>query len=627
MKSQSLIFDFTKSKASLTNRVTVYSLLIRWQEGTFICIQEPSPQRTSLKFPPGRFLQTQTMVADIFADDFGSIIFTLLAVILLSLLILTARKVNKENKEWEEKKRWWKEGVIYHIYPRSFQDSTGDGNGDLQGITKRLDYFEFLGIKILYLSPIFRSPMVDNGYDISDFKDIDPMFGNLQDFEELLKEAHLRGMKLILDFVANHTSDQHPWFIESRSSKVNPKRDWYVWLDPAPGGGPPNNWVSVFGGSAWTYDAKTNQYYLHQFCPEQPDLNLRNAEVLGALNDVLTFWLDRGVDGFRADAVAHLVEDSRFQDEPTKDGYDTKRPRYDDLDHVYTKNFTANHKIVQGWRAVLDQYKDSYRILIGEILDDNFQEVIKYYGGRFSNEFDFPFNFGLLGLSQFTTAEEVYHVISDYLAALPKGKWPNWLLGNHDFPRIGSKVSHEYCRALNVLLLTLPGTAVTYYGEEIGMIDAKVPFKSQEDFRDPQRSPMQWCDKENAGFTPATKAWVPVAENYKTANVEVQKADPTSALYLYKELVKLRSTIECFKGLSFKAVYVDASVLAYTRSDRHHTFVIMINFGKDRWEGSLNGISGSGVVVIDSEMKQKGTNVSFVRVTLNKAQALVIKMQ
>lgn len=627
MKSQSLIFDFTKSKASLTNRVTVYSLLIRWQEGTFICIQEPSPQRTSLKFPSGRFLQTQTMVADIFADDFGSIIFTLLAVILLSLLILTARKVNKENKEWEEKKRWWKEGVIYHIYPRSFQDSTGDGNGDLQGITKRLDYFEFLGIKILYLSPIFRSPMVDNGYDISDFKDIDPMFGNLQDFEELLKEAHLRGMKLILDFVANHTSDQHPWFIESRSSKVNPKRDWYVWLDPAPGGGPPNNWVSVFGGSAWTYDAKTNQYYLHQFCPEQPDLNLRNAEVLGALNDVLTFWLDRGVDGFRADAVAHLVEDSRFQDEPTKDGYDTKRPRYDDLDHVYTKNFTANHKIVQGWRAVLDQYKDSYRILIGEILDDNFQEVIKYYGGRFSNEFDFPFNFGLLGLSQFNIAEEVYHVISDYLAALPKGKWPNWLLGNHDFPRIGSKVSHEYCRALNVLLLTLPGTAVTYYGEEIGMIDAKVPFKSQKDFRDPQRSPMQWCDKENAGFTPATKAWVPVAENYKTTNVEFQKADPTSALYLYKELVNLRSTIECFKGLSFKAVYVDASVLAYTRSDRHHTFVIMINFGKDRWEGSLNGISGSGVVVIDSEMKQKGTNVSFVRVTLNKAQALVIKMQ
>ena len=573
------------------------------------------------------FCKRKTMVADIFADDFGSIIFTLLVAILLSVLIFTARKVFKQNKEWEEKKRWWKEGVIYHIYPRSFQDSTGDGNGDLQGITKRLDYFEFLGIKILYLSPIFRSPMVDNGYDISDFKDIDRMFGNLEDFAELLKEAHLRGMRLILDFVPNHTSDQHPWFIESRSSKVNPKRDWYVWLDPAVGGGPPNNWVSVFGGSAWTYDAKTNQYYLHQFCPEQPDLNLRNAEVRDALNDVLTFWLDQGVDGFRADAVAHLVEDSRFQDEPTKDGYDPKRPRYSDLDHVYTKNFTANHKIVQGWRAVLDQYKDSYRILIGEILDDNFQEVVKYYGGRFSNEFDFPFNFGLLGLSQTTNAEEVYHVISDYLAALPKGKWPNWLLGNHDFPRIGSKVSHEYCRALNVLLLTLPGTAVTYYGEEIGMIDAKVPFKSQKDFRDPQRSPMQWCDKENAGFTSAAKAWVPVAENYKTANVEVQKADPTSALYLYKELVNLRSTVECFKGLSFKAVHVDASVLAYTRSDRHHTFVIMINFSKERWEGSLNGISGSGDVVIDSEMKLKGTNVSFVRVTLNKAQALVIKMQ
>lgn len=330
-------------------------------------------------------------------DDLGSVIIALVAAILVNVVVFSLWKGYKERKKQEERKRWWKEGVIYHIYPRSFQDSTGDGNGDLKGITNRLDYFEYLGIKILYLSPIFKSPMVDNGYDVSDFRDIDLLFGNLSDFDDLLKETHARGMKLILDFVPNHTSDQHSWFLESRSSKLSPKRDWYVWLDPAPGGGPPNNWLSVFGGSAWSYDDKTDQYYLHQFCSEQPDLNLRNSEVQQALKDVLTFWLDRGVDGFRVDAVPHLVEDSKFRDEPFKDGYIPLQPQYHHLDHVYTKNLDATHKIVQEWRAVLDKYKDCYRILIGEIFGDCLSDVVKYYGGIFKNEFDFPFNFGLLG--------------------------------------------------------------------------------------------------------------------------------------------------------------------------------------------------------------------------------------
>lgn len=547
----------------------------------------------------------------------------ILAIVFVNVFTFTLWKGYNERKE-EERKKWWKENVIYHIYPRSFQDASGDGNGDLRGITNKLDYFEFLGIKILYLSPIFKSPMVDNGYDVSDFKDIDPLFGNLNDFDELLKETHARGMKLMLDFVPNHTSDQHAWFVESRTSKNSPKRDWYVWLDPAPGGGPPNNWVGVFGGSAWSYDAETGQYYLHQFCPEQPDLNLRNADVRQALNEVLTFWLDRGVDGFRVDAVPHLVEDSKFRDEPTKSEYDPLRPQYDHLDHIYTKNLDDNHKIVQEWRALLDTYEDSYRILIGEIMGDHLSDVIKYYGGR-KNEFDFPFNFGLLGLDESTTAEDVNQVILDYLAALPRGKWPNWLLGNHDVPRIGSKVGHEYSRALNVLLLTLPGTAVTYYGEEIGMTDAKVPSKSSKDLRDPQRSPMQWSGEQNAGFSSGVKTWLPVAENFKTVNVEAQKEDPTSALHLYKELLRLRSTSECFKGVNFKVVYADASILAYTRSEGHSKFVIVINFGQENWTGSLNGINGSGDVKIDSEMKMKGISVHFDRVTLNKAQALVIK--
>lgn len=560
-------------------------------------------------------------------DDLGSVIIALVAAILVNVVVFSLWKGYKERKKQEERKRWWKEGVIYHIYPRSFQDSTGDGNGDLKGITNRLDYFEYLGIKILYLSPIFKSPMVDNGYDVSDFRDIDLLFGNLSDFDDLLKETHARGMKLILDFVPNHTSDQHSWFLESRSSKLSPKRDWYVWLDPAPGGGPPNNWLSVFGGSAWSYDDKTDQYYLHQFCPEQPDLNLRNSEVQQALKDVLTFWLDRGVDGFRVDAVPHLVEDSKFRDEPFKDGYIPLQPQYHHLDHVYTKNLDATHKIVQEWRAVLDKYKDCYRILIGEIFGDCLSDVVKYYGGIFKNEFDFPFNFGLLGLHESITADEVYQVISDYLAALPRGKWPNWVLGNHDVSRIGSRVSQEFTRALNVLVLTLPGTTVTYYGEEIGMTNAEVPLKSVKDLRDPERSPMQWSAEKNAGFSSAVKTWLPVAKNFKTINVQAQKVDPTSALHMYREVLRLRNTMACFKGLSFKAVHVDASVLAYTRSDRHCKFLVVINFSKGNWKGPLNGIAGSGVVEIDSEMKLKGTDVHFHKVALNEAQALVIKVK
>lgn len=560
-------------------------------------------------------------------DDLGSVIIALVAAILVNVVVFSLWKGYKERKKQEERKRWWKEGVIYHIYPRSFQDSTGDGNGDLKGITNRLDYFEYLGIKILYLSPIFKSPMVDNGYDVSDFRDIDLLFGNLSDFDDLLKETHARGMKLILDFVPNHTSDQHSWFLESRSSKLSPKRDWYVWLDPAPGGGPPNNWLSVFGGSAWSYDDKTDQYYLHQFCPEQPDLNLRNSEVQQALKDVLTFWLDRGVDGFRVDAVPHLVEDSKFRDEPFKDGYIPLQPQYHHLDHVYTKNLDATHKIVQEWRAVLDKYKDCYRILIGEIFGDCLSDVVKYYGGIFKNEFDFPFNFGLLGLHESITADKVYQVISDYLAALPRGKWPNWVLGNHDVSRIGSRVSQEFTRALNVLVLTLPGTTVTYYGEEIGMTNAEVPLKSIKDLRDPERSPMQWSAEKNAGFSSAVKTWLPVTKNFKTINVQAQKVDPTSALHMYREVLRLRNTMACFKGLSFKAVHVDASVLAYTRSDRHCKFLVVINFSKGNWKGPLNGIAGSGVVEIDSEMKLKGTDVHFHKVALNEAQALVIKVE
>ena len=549
---------------------------------------------------------------------------TSLALLVNAALVFLFTRRTTANQEGEKRKKWWKEGVIYHIYPRSFQDSNGDGTGDLKGILQRMDYFEYLGVKVLYLSPIFKSPMVDNGYDISDYTEIDPLFGSMADFDLLLAACHKRGLKLVLDFVPNHTSDMHPWFLESRSGTASTKRDWYVWRDPASNGGPPNNWVSIFGGSAWTYDTKTNQYYLHQFYPEQPDLNFRNPEVCQAMKGVLKFWLDKGVDGFRVDAVSHLLEDEQFRDEPTKAEFNPSRPSHEHVVHKYTSNLKGNHAIVQGWREFLDTYSDSYRLLIGEVMASS-DVVMKYYGRR-KQEFDFPFNFDLLGIKRDFTAEDINTVITNYLKALPTGKWPNWLLGNHDVPRIGSQLGEQYVRAMNVLVLTLPGTAVTYYGEEIGMVNAKMFLESEGDFRDPQRSPMQWTSEQNAGFSSSATPWLPLSENYETVNVEVQKRHPCSSLSLYRELVLLRSTSSAFKGLDFKVVHLNTAVLAYTRFTKSTKYLIVINFGRKVWKGGIAGVKGSGFITIDSEMKNGGSKVTLDDLTLNIGQGLVIDL-
>ena len=557
----------------------------------------------------------------------------LLAVVVVVVLIGTAfvfwvinEKFYRE-RSGQQRKDWWKYGVMYHIYPRSFYDSSGDGNGDLKGITQRLEYLQYLGVKIIYLSPIFESPMVDQGYDISNFKNINPLFGTMKDFDELLARIHNKDMKLVLDFVPNHTSDKHPWFVESRKSRTNPKRDWYVWCDPGPQGGPPNNWVSVFGGSMWSYDRHTHQYYLHQFYKEQPDLNFRNPEVREVMKDVLKHWLDKGVDGFRVDAVPHLLEDKSFRDEPVKPSLNVAKPNHGHFEHIYTMNVKGIHEICREWRHVFESYKDCYRLLIGECSGD-IHEVIKYFGTT-ENEFDMLLNFCFTDLTKWHLGKTISNKVTDYLRTIPENKWPSWFLGNHDMARIGTRVCPTNRRAMNVLLLTLPGTPITYYGEEIGMVNANIPTHLQYDQfgRDPQRCPMQWTNASNHGFSCSTNSWLQAPKASKIDNVEYQRSSSVSMLQLYRKLVKLRSKETAFQELKFQTVYSDSDLFIYLRFSKDSHYLVAINFGKRTRNLQLGNIKHvRGEIVIDSEMRRNNTSVKLKHLKLKKGQALVINL-
>ena len=332
---------------------------------------------------------------------------------------------------------WWQRGIIYEVYPRSFQDTNNDGIGDLAGILARLDYLVELGVDVLWIAPIYPSPMADFGYDISDYCGIDPMFGTLADFDRLLKAAHERGLKLILDFVPNHTSNQHPWFLESRSSRNNPKRDWYLWRDAAEDGGPPNNWLSNFGGSGWEWDATTSQYYYHSFLKQQPDVNWRNPSLREAMFDVLRFWLDRGVDGFRVDVMWLLFKDEQFRNNPINPASHANSPASQRLLPIYNADRPEVHGLVASMRSVLDSYGE--RLLLGEIyLPIN--QLVLYYGKDLTGA-TLPFNFQLIQCPW--RADAIAQVIREYEAALPPGAWPNWVLGNHDQARIASRVGRR----------------------------------------------------------------------------------------------------------------------------------------------------------------------------------------
>lgn len=478
---------------------------------------------------------------------------------------------------------WWKRGVIYQIYPRSFADTDGDGVGDLNGITRRLGYLQWLGVDALWISPIFPSPMADFGYDVADYVGIDPVFGTLAEFDRLVAEAHARGLRVILDFVPNHSSDRHPWFADSRSSRTSAKRDWYIWRDPAPDGGPPNNWLSVFGGPGWTYDDVTRQYYCHAFLKEQPDLNWRNPGVRAAMMDVLRFWLERGVDGFRVDVIWHLIKDERFRDNPPNPGYQPDQWPYARLDPLYSTDRPEVLEVIAEMRRVVDAFGD--RVLIGEIYLP-LARLVRYYGANLDGV-HLPFNFQLLKAAW--RAPVIAELVRAYEAALPEGGWPNWVLGNHDSPRIASRVGEAQARVAAMLLLTLRGTPTLYYGDEIGMRDVPIAADRIRDpvarnlpalglGRDPERTPMRWDDSPNAGFTDGL-SWLPIGPEPDAINVAAQECDPRSILALHRRLLSLRGAETTLATGAWLPLACHGDVFAYERRSGGRRLAIALNFG------------------------------------------------
>ncbi len=478
---------------------------------------------------------------------------------------------------------WWKRGVIYQVYPRSFQDSRGTGSGDLAGIRRRLDHLVWLGVDALWLSPIFPSPMADGGYDVAEYCDVDPAFGTLSDLDGLLADAHQRGLKVILDFVPNHTSDRHPWFVESRASRDNPRRDWYIWRDPAPDGGPPNNWISNFGGSAWERDEATGQYYYHAFLKEQPDLNWRNPAVRAAMYDALRFWLDRGVDGFRVDVIWHLIKDGALRDNPPNPGWREGAPDIDRLLQVHSADQPEVHEVVAEMRGVLDDYSE--RVLIGEIYLP-LERLVAYYGVDLAGA-HLPFNFQLIHAAW--NAPTIAWLVAEYEALLPRGGWPNWVLGNHDQPRIATRVGAAQARVAGMLLLTLRGTPTMYYGDEIGMTNVEVPPEQAQDpwehnepglrlGRDPQRTPMQWDDSRHAGFT-GGRPWLPLHPDHARCNVACLATDPRSILSFYRQLLALRRAEPALSCGAYVPLPVTEEVMRFERRDGDRRLLIALNFG------------------------------------------------
>lgn len=478
---------------------------------------------------------------------------------------------------------WWREGVIYQIYPRSFQDTNGDGIGDLRGVTQRLDYLESLGVNAIWLSPFYPSPMADFGYDVADYVDVDPLFGTLADFDALVAAAHERDLKVIIDLVPNHTSDEHPWFREARASRENRRRDWYIWRDPAPDGGPPNNWLSEFGGSAWAFDEASGQYYYHAFLDRQPDLNWRNPEVVAAIHEVMRFWLRRGVDGFRVDVIWHLMKDAEFRDNPPNPDYREGTNPYFKLLPVHTTDLAEVQEVVAGLRQVVDEFPD--RVLIGEIYLP-VERLVAYYGAALDGA-HLPFNFALLETPW--NAREIEALVARYEDALPEGGWPNWVLGNHDRPRILKRVGPDQARVAAMLLLTLRGTPTLYYGDEIGMPQVDVPPERIQDpyeknvpglglGRDGVRTPMQWDGSAFAGFSDV-EPWLPLAPDHTEVNVQAALADPHSMLTLYRRLLSLRRSHPSLATGAYVAVAAEGDLLLYRREGEAERLLVALNLG------------------------------------------------
>ncbi len=478
---------------------------------------------------------------------------------------------------------WWRDGIIYQIYPRSYADSNNDGIGDLPGIVSKLDYIQALGVNAIWLSPIYPSPDVDYGYDVADYTDIDPKFGTMRDFEQLVKEAKKRDLHIILDLVLNHTSDQHSWFIESKKSRDNPYHDWYLWHDPKPNGDPPNNWQSIFGGSAWEYDPHLGQYYYHMFYKEQPDVNWRNPQVREAMLDVFRFWLKKGVDGFRLDVFNAYFKDPAFRDNPTKFGI----RGFDKQEHIYDVSQPEMYPLLQEIREILDRRKDTYAV--GETFLADPEQSASYCGDDMLHAtFNFEFANNRWHPKRFLDSAVKWY------SALSEEAWPNNFLSNHDMPRTATR----YCfgeddrraKVAAAMLLTLKGTPFLYYGEEIGLRD--IPIRGKDDIKDPVgktfwpfykgrdgcRAPMQWTSEIHAGFSQA-EPWLPVNQNFPERNVQRQISDPTSLLNFVKNLIEIRKKEPALQYGDFSPLIEDPRhILAFLRTKKDDRILVLLNF-------------------------------------------------
>ena len=479
--------------------------------------------------------------------------------------------------------QWWKHAVFYEIYPRSFADSDNNGTGDINGITSRLDYLKQLGVDAIWITPCFPSPQVDFGYDVSDYENIDPQYGTLADFDRLVSEGKKRGIRVILDFVMNHTSDRHAWFMDSRSSRTAAKRDWYVWRDGAAPGQPPNNWVSTFGGPAWKFDPATKQYYYHYFYAEQPDLNWRNPAVKDAMFDVTRFWYKRGVAGFRLDAVDTLYEDPQLHNNPVLPG----KNQFGDPneENIYNTKLPEVHDTLRELRHVADE---SDAVLIGETWTSNIDELKQYYGAH-GNELHMPMDFLFTMVNKLSPAE-----FRKQISGVETAGWPVFVLSNHDirrhYNRYGDGVHNDQiAKLMATLYLTLRGTPIMYYGEEIGMQnndpkrkeDVKDPIGRRgwpkEKGRDGERTPMQWNSSANAGFS-TTRPWLPVPPSYKTHNVATEEQDPDSLLSFYRKILTLRHQNPALLDGDYKGLNEDdPNVLSFLRDNQGTKVLVALN--------------------------------------------------
>ncbi|XP_055532651.1 maltase 2-like [Wyeomyia smithii] len=556
---------------------------------------------------------------------------------------------------------WWEKSGFYQIYPRSFKDSNGDGIGDLKGITQKLPYLKSIGVKAFWLSPIYKSPMADFGYDISDFRDIQPEYGTLQDFKDLKAEANKLGLKLIMDFVPNHSSDEHEWFQKSEN-RVAGYEDYYVWHDGKPGddpnqNDPPNNWVEAFRGSAWRWSNIRKQYYLHQFHYKQPDLNYRNSKVVEEMKNVLRYWLDLGVDGFRIDAVNWLFEDSQLRDEPPSgESDDPLRPEY--LSHIYTRDMPETTDMVYQWRAVMDEYKQQHggdtRVMMTEswsnldIVATYYEDVNKRQGSNM------PFNFQLiLHLNKNSKASNFKTVIDSWLNIVPDQHVANWVLGNHDQRRVASRMGGEHMADLMAMVgLSLPGVSVTYQGEEIGMTDYEVSWEDTKDpagcqtsptdyqkySRDPARTPFQWDNSSKAGFTSGSTTWLPVNPNYLTVNVDYQEKASNSHLKVFKKLIELRDEDifhDCLYGVMAVGDNVFGIVRTTTPLHEAPVYLTLINIANQAVNVTTQTIYSGFSVSFTSDMKvavasvsskrSEGNSVSLNNLELQPYEGLVLR--